>query len=128
MTPSRPYLLRAINEWILDNEMTPFILVDAGIEGVKVPEQFIENGKIVLNINPQAVQGLSITNAALSFNARFQGTPWDIYIPIEAVLAIYTKENGRGMMFTEEDAGGDEPPPGTSGPAKPSRPSLKVVK
>ena len=127
MTPSRPYLLRAINEWILDNDLTPFILVDAEFEGVTVPGQFVENGKIVLNINPQAIQALSISNESVDFSARFQGTPWDIHIPIAAVLAIYTKENGRGMMFTEEDGEG-EPPPESPEPSKPSRPSLKVVK
>lgn len=127
MTPSRPYLLRAINEWILDNDLTPFILVDAEQDNVSVPGQFVENGKIVLNINPQAIQGLSISNEAVSFSARFQGTPWEIFIPIQAVLAIYTKENGRGMMFTEED-GGDEPPPSSPEPDKSERPTLKVVK
>ena len=128
MTPSRPYLLRAINEWILDNDLTPFILVDAEYEGVNVPGQFVENGKIVLNINPQAIQGLDISNEAVTFNARFQGTPWDIYIPIQAVLAIYTKENGRGMMFTEEDGDGDEPPSGSPDGDNKTRPTLKVVK
>ncbi len=128
MTPSRPYLLRAINEWILDNDLTPFILVDAEQDGVIVPGQFVENGKIVLNINPQAIQGLTISNNAVNFSARFQGTPWDIHIPIQAVLAIYTKENGRGMMFTEEDGGGDEPPTDSPDSDNKSRPTLKVVK
>ncbi|WJW74835.1 ClpXP protease specificity-enhancing factor [Thiohalobacter sp. IOR34] len=127
MTPSRPYLLRAINEWILDNQLTPYLLVDAEQPGVEVPRQFVENGKIVLNINPQAVQDLHLGNEALSFNARFQGKPWQIHIPIEAVLAIYAQENGRGMMFSEEE--GNEPPPSDDGqPPRGGRPSLKVVK
>lgn len=127
MTPSRPYLLRAINEWIVDNQMTPFMLVDADSEGVEVPRQYVENGKIVLNIAPHAIQALGIANDAVTFSARFQGTPWDIYVPMEAVLAIYAKENGRGMMFTEEDGEG-EPPPDSPEPPRPGRPSLKVVK
>jgi len=128
MTPSRPYLLRAINEWILDNQCTPYLLVDAEVEGVDVPRQYVENGKIVLNIDPQAVRDLVLGNEEVSFSARFQGKPWQIYIPIQAVLAIYAQENGRGMMFNEEE--GSEPPPSGSSPAKPSsgRPSLKVVK
>ncbi len=128
MTPSRPYLLRAINEWILDNQCTPYLLVDAEVEGVDVPRQYVENGKIVLNIDPAAVRDLVLGNEEVSFSARFQGKPWHIFIPIRAVLAIYAQENGRGMMFNEEE--GSEPPPSGSGPAKPSggRPSLKVVK
>ena len=130
MTPSRPYLLRAINEWILDNQCTPYLLVDAEIEGVDVPRQYVENGKIVLNIDPAAVRDLVLGNEEVSFSARFQGKPWHIFIPIRAVLAIYAQENGRGMMFNEEE--GPEPPsPPDSGPDKPGpsgRPSLKVVK
>jgi len=128
MTPSRPYLLRAINEWILDNDCTPYLLVDAEVEGVDVPRQYVENGKIVLNIDPQAVRDLVLGNEEVSFSARFQGRPWHIFIPIQAVLAIYAQENGRGMMFSEEEGG--EPPPSGPGPAKPGsgRPSLKVVK
>ncbi len=126
MTPSRPYLLRAMNEWILDNGLTPYLLVDADAPGVEVPRQFVENGKIVLNINPQAVQGLQLGNDEVSFSARFQGTPWQVSIPTRAVLAIYAQENGRGMMFNEEE--GEEPPPqGDDGPGG-GRPALKVVK
>ncbi len=129
MTPSRPYLLRAINEWILDNQCTPYLLVDAEVEGVDVPRQYVENGKIVLNIDPAAVRDLVLGNEEVSFSARFQGKPWHIFIPIRAVLAIYAQENGRGMMFNEEE--GTEPTPPDSGPDKPGpsgRPSLKVVK
>jgi stringent starvation protein B len=129
MTPSRPYLIRAINEWILDNSLTPYLLVDAQAPAVEVPERYVENGKIVLNINPRAINGLVINNQEITFSARFSGTPVSIYIPVSAVLAIYAQENGRGMMFNDEE---DEPEPPGNGPepgsGKSSRPTLKVVK
>jgi stringent starvation protein B len=128
MKSSRPYLIRAINEWILDNALTPYLLVDAELPGVEVPRQYVDNGKIVLNINPTAVDGLQIFNDRVQFNARFGGTPMQVHIPIAAVLAIYAQENGRGMMFNEDE---EQPPPdGPEGstPRAGSRPSLKVVK
>lgn len=127
MTSSRPYLLRALHEWIIDNDLTPYILVDAEQSGVQVPRQFIENGKIVLNIAPRAVHALAIDNARISFSARFGGAPMGVLVPVHAVLAVYAKENGQGMVFAEED----EPPPPDSGPERPERPGkprLKVVK
>jgi len=129
MTPSRPYLLRALYEWIDDNAMTPYILVDAGVAGTEVPQQFVQDGKIVLNIAPRAVQHLALGNESVSFQARFSGNPMQVSVPLQAVLAIYARENGRGMVFTEEDGQGDEPPPaGPPEPTPPKRPSLKVVK
>lgn len=128
MTPSRPYLIRAINEWILDNNLTPYLLVDAQVPGVEVPERYVENGKIVLNINPQAIGQLVITNQEISFSARFSGAAVSIVIPVSAVLAIYAQENGRGMMFNDDE---DEPEPPGEGPETGSgkpRPALKVVK
>jgi stringent starvation protein B len=124
MTSSRPYLLRAIYEWIVDNEMTPYILVDAESEGVHVPRQYVENGKIVLNVGPRAVEALDIDNDHVSFSARFSGQPVEVVFPVIASLAIYARENGQGMVFNEED-GGHTPEPS---PDKPSRPKLKVVK
>jgi len=125
MTPNRPYLIRAVNEWLLDNRCTPHLLVNAEAEGVDVPRQYIQDGKIVLNIGPNAVEGLRVTNDEVTFLARFSGMSQLVSLPINAVLAIYAKENGRGMMFSEEDGDGPEP----EGPDdKPSRPSLKVVK
>ncbi len=134
MTPSRPYLMRALNEWILENDCTPYVLVDAGMPGVQVPEEYVDNGQIVLNISTSAVKSLLIDDDGLSFNARFGGVPIDLYVPMVAILAIYAKENGQGMVFGTE-AGAPDPnkPPA---PAKPkpeekpakSRPSLKVVK
>ena len=134
MTPSRPYLMRALNEWILENDCTPYVLVDAGMPGVQVPEDYVDNGQIVLNISMSAVKSLLIDDDGLSFNARFGGVPIDLYVPMVAILAIYAKETGQGMVFGSE-AGAPDPnkPPE---PAKPKRdekpvkprPSLKVVK
>lgn len=126
MTSSRPYLIRAINEWILDNAFTPYLLVNAEQAGVEVPTRYVDNGKIVLNINPRAIQSLEINNDYISFSARFSGTPMQVHIPINAVMAIYAQENGRGMMFNEDD---DTPPPATPDTSpRGGRPSLKVVK
>lgn len=125
MTTSRPYLIRAIHEWILDNAMTPYLLVDIDGDGVDVPRQQGQNGKIVLNISPHAVEGLTLGNDAIGFRARFGGIATDVYVPIDAVLAIYSKENGRGMVFNADE---DEPEPNDPSPEHPGRPSLKVVK
>ena len=124
MTSNRPYLIRAMHEWLTDNQCTPHLLVDAEQEGVEVPRQHVKDGKIVLNVGPQAVEGLNIGNAEVSFVARFGGVAQTVSIPVPAVLAIYARENGRGMMFGEDESG---PEPDGSGP-KPSRPALKVVK
>jgi stringent starvation protein B len=129
MTSSRPYLIRALHEWVLDNGMTPHILVDADFEGVQVPRQFVENGKIVLNISPESVVQLELGNELISFNARFSGQPMDVFIPVAAVIALYARENGQGMVFADD--GGDEPPPGggDDGEGKPDRGAhLRVVK
>ena len=104
--------------------MTPYILVDAEAEGVHVPQQYVENGKIVLNVGPRAVDALDITNDAVLFSARFAGKPFDVEFPVEASLAIYARENGQGMVFNDED--GSTPP--EPEPEKPGRPKLKVVK
>lgn len=125
MTSSRPYLLRAIYTWIVDNDLTPYLLVDAQAEAVEVPRQYVEKGKIVLNIGSSAVQALALENDHVNFNARFSGQPMNVHVPMKAALAIYAKENGQGMIFTDEDGGGDEPTPD---PGKPVRPQLKVVK
>ena len=128
MTPSRPYIMRALYDWIVDNDCTPYVLVDASLSGVVVPEQYVKDGQIVLNISPSAVVDLNITNEALSFNGRFGGVATDIMVPVVAVVGIYARENGQGMVFEPED---ETPPPEDTppGPAKPEgRPSLKVVK
>jgi stringent starvation protein B len=113
MSSNRPYLLRAIYDWITDNNLTPYILVDAMRDGVRVPPQVIKNGQVVLNLAMRAVANLDLGNDWLSFQARFSGVSHQIQIPIYAVLALYAQENGQGMMFPAEE-GGDVPPP--SGP------------
>ena len=140
MTPSRPYLLRGLHEWIVDNGLTPHLLVNAEGEGVMAPLQFAEGGRLVLNISYTAVRGLSLGNDAVAFEARFAGTPMQVHVPISEVLAIYARENGRGMIFTAEDGDGDPPPsdggdngdgPGPSGGGSgggATRPGLRVVK
>src|SRR5271156_1286288 len=102
-TSSRPYLLRAFYEWIVDNYATPYIVVNAELPGVNVPQQYVEKGRIVLNVSPVAVMELALANDHVAFNARFGGVPYDIYVPIRAVAAIYAKENGRGMVFKEDE-------------------------
>ena len=138
MRSSRPYLIRALNDWILDNNATPHIVVDAGLTGVQVPADYVANGQIVLNINPSAIQGLLLGDEAVEFTARFGGVPVSVYVPIYAVMAIYAKENGQGMVFGQEP-GDPDPPEGSgndqgsqdsedSGESSSGRPNLKVVK
>lgn len=126
MTSLKPYLIRSIYEWIIDNDLTPHLLVDAENSRAILPQQFIEDGKIVLNIRPQAVQGLTLGNEEIEFNARFNGKPMHIVTPIEAVMAIYAKENGKGMIFDQEDEEPTITPPPENKP--PSKPTLRVVK
>jgi len=127
MTPSRPYLIRALYEWIIDNGLTPYILVNAEDEQVVVPRQFVEGGKIVLNINPSAVQNLQLGNQLVELDARFSGSPMHVSVPVMAVMAIYARENGKGMVFTDEDDGGDGPEGGPEDEQS-KRPQLRVVK
>ena len=141
MSSSRPYLVRALYEWILDNANTPYILVNAQAEGVAVPQEHVKDGRIILNISPSAVQGLSLGNEALEFSGRFAGIPTHIFVPVDAVIGIYAKENGRGMFF-EHEGGRPDPDPGKppsdtqepaprdskDGKGKPGRPDLRVVK
>ncbi len=127
MTSSRSYLIRAIYEWIIDNGMTPHILVSTQSSAVSVPVQFVENGKIILNVAPHAVQALVMGNDLICFSARFGGKPMNVAVPPGSVLAIYSKENGKGMVFGEDEDGGQPTEP-TPPPEKPRRPALKVVK
>ncbi|MFV8820146.1 ClpXP protease specificity-enhancing factor [Haliea sp. E17] len=133
MSPSRPYIMRALYEWIVDNGCTPYILVDAKFQNVMVPEQYVKNGQIVLNISPTAVMDLDISNTAVAFNGRFGGVATDIYVPVAAVIGIYARENGQGMVFEAEDPDDTPPPDGTdpaagTDPRPEGRPSLKIVK
>ncbi len=128
MTPIRPYLLRAVYDWIVDNNYTPYILVDTRQNGVIVPEQYIENNQITLNLSPGSVRGLSFENDWVMFNARFSGVAWNIEFPISAVNAIYAKENGQGMVFDQNQDETPRPTNQTSLKKQPSKPSLKIVK
>ncbi len=131
MTSTRPYLIRAFYEWIVDNDFTPHMIVNAEQEYVAVPHEHVENGKIVLNISPSAVNALDLGNDWICFNARFGGKSLDIGLPPDAVLGIYARENGQGMLFQEEQPESD-PPPQTPAPdtssKNSSRPQLKVIK
>ncbi len=124
MTSNRPYLLRALYQWVLDNGMTPQILVDATMADSVLPQEHVKDGRIVLNISPQAVPNLLISDDAVSFNARFSGRPFPVRAPIRAVLAIFARENGKGMVFPPETPDTDSPAPQGGD----SRPVLRVVK
>ncbi len=103
MSSSVPYLLRAVNEWVLDNGYTPYLVVDATIDDVDVPTEFVKEGQIVLNISPTAIRDLVMTNEHVMFNGRFAGIAREIYVPVRAVLGLVAKENGEGMWFPKED-------------------------
>lgn len=111
--------------------MTPYIVVDAGIQGVVVPEDYVTNGQIILNVSPSAVNEFSVDNDAVEFKARFGGVPMQVFVPVVAVMAIYAKENGQGMVFGAEP-GAPEPPDPDSGekdsPVPNHKPALKIVK
>ncbi len=145
MKPRRPYLLRALHEWISDSGETPHVVVDASVDGVVVPRPYVKDGKIVLNVSLGATRGLQLGNDALSFDARFGGASFSVYVPVRAVLGVYSRESGQGMIFSEGDADpdpGDSPSPpkppaaGAAGGAAPGgkggksgkRPKLQVVK
>ena len=137
MNSSRPYLVRALYEWIVDNDCTPHLLVNAEYPGVQVTPGFASDGQIVLNTSPSAVRHLHMDNQAVSFEGRFGGVAHTLYIPAAAILAIYARENGQGMVFDMEPSvasGPEEPGPDDDGSgvgesSRPSgRPSLKVVK
>jgi len=125
MTSLKPYLIRSIYEWIVDNQLTPHLLVDAENTDAILPQDYIEEGKIVLNIRPEAIQGLTLGNEEIQFNARFSGNPMHIVTPTTAVLAIYAKENGKGMIFDPEEYNDAPPPPPEK---KHTKPKLRVVK
>ena len=116
MKPRRPYLLRAIHEWICDSGCTPHLVVDATAEGVDVPRAYVKDGKIVLNVSWSATAQLVLGNEEVAFNGRFGGTSMQVRVPVAAVLAIYARETGQGLVFSDEDGA---PTPGTPGPATP---------
>ena len=138
MTPSQPYLLRALNEWIVDNGFTPQILVDSSHPDLNIPDAVRAGEKVVLNISPSAVRDLEIDNEYVSFVARFSGVSHAVLVPVEAVQAVYARENGQGMMFPEAEQGTSEASAEStdgdsgsdrkeSGPKR-GKPDLKVIK
>ena len=137
MTSNRPYLLRALYEWIGDNDMTPHLLVDATCEGVQVPKAAVKDGRVVLNIAARAVTALELGNEAVQFTARFGGVSHPVYVPVSAILAVYARETGQGMALPEDTsasgADDDSPtPPSDPGGSEPSPPKrgghLRIVK
>jgi stringent starvation protein B len=134
MTPNQPYLLRAFYEWIVDNNLTPYIVVDAHYAGTQVPQEFVQDGQIVLNMSPASTGNLQLGLQDIMFDARFGGVPRNIVVPCPAVLAIYAKENGAGTVFTvEENIGSDEVEEQTvtdetQQKPKKGKPTLTVVK
>ena len=135
MTKKRPYLLRAMHEWILDNNMTPHIVVDTTHSGLVAPPGHSVDGKLVLNIGPVATRALVLGNETVTFEARFSGVSQRVEVPVDAVLGIYARENGHGMIFSDEEpppSGPEAPGPAGPGPGgggdPPRKPNLKVVK
>jgi stringent starvation protein B len=130
VTPSKPYVVRAIYDWIVDNNCTPHVLIDAQSEGVMVPLDYVTEGQIVLNISPTAVVSLNLGNDAIAFSGRFGGVPMDVFLPLDSVLGIYARENGQGMIFEDDDdLDGSNPPPEPDpiSPGSARKPSLKLV-
>jgi stringent starvation protein B len=128
MTSNRPYLLRALYEWISDNGLTPYLLVDAAIDEVRVPPGAAKDGRVVLNVAARAVTQFDISNERVAFLARFGGVSQPVYVPMAAVLAIYAQENGQGMMFSADNAPTDPTPPAPAPEDPPKRPHLRVIK
>jgi len=136
MNSSRPYIIRALYDWILENQCTPYVLVDAFGEGVEVPQDHVKDGQIILNISPTAVQSVSISNEVVEFDGRFGGIPKKVFVPIKYILGIYAKENGQGMIFESDELPDPPDPPedtltlrkkGSSDKGS-TKPSLKIVK
>jgi stringent starvation protein B len=125
MNSSVPYLLRAINEWILDNGCTPYLILDAAVNDTSVPMDYVKDGQIVLNISTTAIRDLVIGDEHVAFSGRFGGVPHEIFAPMNAVMGIVAKENGEGMWFPREES---DPGPSPSPIKKKGPPNLKVIK
>lgn len=131
MTPNQPYLIRAYYEWIVDNELTPHLAVDAQMEGVEVPMEHVKDGQIILNISPTACVDMQMSNEWIMFNARFGGVSRRLIVPINAVLAIFARENGAGTMFMSQDGTEtvlteEKPEEAVSEPTKQKKPAASL--
>ena len=127
--PKRPFLLRAMHQWITECGNTPHVIVDAGHDGAEVPRAYVKDGKIVLNLSESATQRLRLGNDDVEFEARFAGVVHHVRFPVGAVLGVYARETGEGMVFSEQDLGPDPPKrPSAAEEGSPRRPQLKVVK
>lgn len=127
----RPYLIRAMHEWMGDNTHTPHIVVDTSVDGVSVPSEHIKDGKIILNISEAAAHNLKLTNDAVSFRARFSGVAFDVWVPMQSVLGIYARETGQGMIFSQDTEAAEHVEPSnlpTDLEETRSRPHLTLVK
>ncbi|MDH3373892.1 MAG: ClpXP protease specificity-enhancing factor [Gammaproteobacteria bacterium] len=124
----RPYLIRAMHEWMGDNGHTPHIVVDASFDGVNVPAKHVKDGRIILNISETAAHNLKLTNDSVSFRARFSGVPFDVWVPMRSVLGIYARETGQGMIFSHDSDSAEQKVRNNEVETTRSRPHLKVVK
>ncbi len=124
MTSQRPYLLRALYQWIEDNDMTPHVVVNARVPGVRVPPHTVKDGQVVLNIAQRAVARLEMGDDILSFSARFGGVSQHVVVPVDAVMAIYASETGQGMVLPQESAPTSEPSGVAAEPAAPAAPAV----
>lgn len=139
ITPTRPYMIRAIYQWIEDNALTPYLMVDATAENVQIPTEHVQDGRIVLNIASRATGNMSMENDYIHFSARFSGVSQEIWVPVQAVLGIYAKENSQGMFFDpneydnyepaeEANAVSSKPKAAASRPKRDNKAGLKVLK
>ena len=126
MSSSKPYLIRAISEWITENGLTPHVLVKASFPGTVIPVQFAHDDRIVLNISATAAHNLSLGNEQISFVARFSGKPCEIWIPVGAIMAVYARENGKGMVFEGDEITSQSQP--EKALTEPKKPVLTVIK
>jgi stringent starvation protein B len=124
----RPYLIRAMHEWMADNGHTPHIVVDASVDGVSVPPEHIKDGKIILNISETAAHNLKLVNDSVSFRARFGGVSFDVWVPTSSILGIYARETGQGMIFSNDTGASDSLQDQDDVEETRSRPHLRVVK
>ena len=128
ITPTRPYMVRALYQWIEDNSLTPYLMVDATAKDVQIPTEYVQDGRIVLNIASRATGNMSMENDFIHFSARFGGVSQQIWVPLTAVLGIYAKENSQGMFFDPNEYDNYEPKEEAKPTSKPSKPSASVAK